>query len=186
MITHCWGMRCSWGHPSLDTYGLESSLRILPHAFNIVTTQHPYPFPPRFWLASTSTLYMSLGRRLRLRISFSTSRAMHYWPLYLCSMLLVLIAAHISLSRPGHITLTVWHQPASTASVPPPLNIPPSRARRQFALRLAQRKLAEDRASAAGENPSDEVADLADGMFSLRSLYCLRLCESFTPFCVES
>ena len=43
-------------------------------------------------------------------------------------------------------------------SIPPPLQIPPSRARRQFALRLAQRKAQLESTREAEEDPDDPSA----------------------------
>ena len=43
-------------------------------------------------------------------------------------------------------------------NIPPPLQIPPSRARRQFALRLAQRKAQLESTNAAEEDPDDPSA----------------------------
>lgn len=47
---------------------------------------------------------------------------------------------------------------SSTGSVPPPLNIPPSRARRQLAARLAQRKQAAEAAETTDPDAADQSA----------------------------
>ena len=47
---------------------------------------------------------------------------------------------------------------ADTPSIPAPLQIPPSRARRQFAMRLAQRKKEKEEAANAGDHAEETEA----------------------------